>query len=165
MRNAVKAMERHDLKRLTTRGVAMEEVKQEFIPLPDINEDPFGGADVRSGSELTDPLPSRMTQEYSDFLHRFDDAGPADRTFFDRPLFDGADSGSPSGGPEKSASLDLPVEVIPAADELETAVEFMGSDPYFNIDLAEKRYGSSVDENNEAEKIIDSGSFSLSDSE
>ena len=47
----------------------MEEVKQEFIPLPDINEDPFGGADVRSGSELTDPLPSRMTQEYSDFLY------------------------------------------------------------------------------------------------
>ena len=143
----------------------MEEVKKEFIPLPDIEADPIGGEAIRSGSEPTDPLPSRMTREYSDFLHRFDDADPAGRTSFERPLFDGSDTGISPGDPGSSASLDLPVEVIPAADELETAVEFTGSEPYFNIDLVQKQYGSAVDENNDAEKIIDSGSFTLSDCE
>ena len=143
----------------------MEEVKQEFIPLPEVEDDPLGGADVRSGSELTDPLPSRMTQEYSEFLHRFDEADPAERAFFDRPLFDDTDTADSPGEPEKSAPMDLPVEVIPAADELETAVEFTGSNSYFNIDLVQKQYGSAVDENNEAEIVVDSGSFTFSDSE
>ena len=54
----------------------MEEVKKEFIPLPDVEADPIGAEYVRSGSEPSDPLPSRMTREYSEFLHRFDDADP-----------------------------------------------------------------------------------------
>lgn len=51
----------------------MEEIKQEFIPLPDDETDLIGGEGIRSGSAPADPMPSRMTREYSEFLHRFDD--------------------------------------------------------------------------------------------
>ena len=104
----------------------MEEVKKEFIPLPDVEADPIGAEYVRSGSEPSDPLPSRMTREYSEFLHRFDDADPFERSSFGRPLFDGTDTDSSHGESENSSSFDLPVEVIPAAEELEAAVELSG---------------------------------------
>ena len=141
----------------------MEEVKKEFIPLPDIEADPIGGEAIRSGSEPSDPLPSRMTREYSEFLHRFDDADPTERGSFERSLFDGTNTDNARGDSEKSSSFDLPVEVIPAADELEAAVELSGFDAYTDLDLSEKQYGSIVDENNDAEKILESGSFTLSD--
>ena len=161
--------ERHDLnkvlKRLTTRGVTMEEVKKEFIPLPDVEADPIGAENIRSGSELSDPLPSRMTRVYSEFLHRFDDSDPFERSSFGRPLFDGTDTDSSHGESENSSSFDLPVEVIPAAEDLEAAVELSGFDTYTDLNLQEKQYGNAVDENNDAERILDSGSFSLSDTD
>ena len=153
------------LKRLTTRGVTMEEVKKEFIPLPDVEADPIGAENIRSGSELSDPLPSRMTRVYSEFLHRFDDSDPFERSSFGRPLFDGTDTDSSHGESENSSSFDLPVEVIPAAEELEAAVELSGFDTYTDLNLQEKQYGNAVDENNDAERILDSGSFSLSDTD
>ena len=153
------------LKRLTTRGVTMEEVKKEFIPLPDVEADPIGAENIRSGSELSDPLPSRMTRVYSEFLHRFDDSDPFERSSFGRPLFDGTDTDSSHGESENSSSFDLPVEVIPAAEYLEAAVELSGFDTYTDLNLQEKQYGNAVDENNDAERILDSGSFSLSDTD
>ena len=153
------------LKRLTTRGVTMEEVKKEFIPLPDVEADPIGAENIRSGSELSDPLPSRMTRVYSEFLHRFDDSDPFERSSFGRPLFDGTDTDSSHGESENSSSFDLPVEVIPAAEDLEAAVELSGFDTYTDLNLQEKQYGNAVDENNDAERILDSGSFSLSDTD
>ncbi len=153
------------LKRLTTRGVTMEEVKKEFIPLPDVEADPIGAENIRSGIEPSDPLPSRMTREYSEFLHRFDDADPFERSSFGRPLFDDTDTDSSHGKSENSSSLDLPVEVIPAAEDLEAAVELSGFDTYTDLNLQEKQYGNAVDENNDAERILDSGSFSLSDTD
>ena len=153
------------LKRLTTRGVTMEEVKKEFIPLPDVEADPIGAENIRSGIEPSDPLPSRMTREYSEFLHRFDDSDPFERSSFGRPLFDGTDTDSSHGESENSSSFDLPVEVIPAAEDLEAAVELSGFDTYTDLNLQEKQYGNAVDENNDAERILDSGSFSLSDTD
>ena len=57
------------------------------------------------------------------------------------------------------------MEVIPAAEELEAAVELSGFDTYTDLNLQEKQYGNAVDENNDAERILDSGSFSLSDTD
>ena len=143
----------------------MEEVKKEFIPLPGVEADPIGAENIRSGIELSDPLPSRMTREYSEFLHRFDDSDPFERSSFGRPLFDGTDTDSSYGESENSSSFDLPVEVIPAAEDLEAAVELSGFDTYTDLNLQEKQYGNAVDENNDAERILDSGSFSLSDTD
>ena len=141
----------------------MEEVKKEFIPLPDVEADPIGAENIRSGIEPSDPLPSRMTREYSEFLHRFDDVDPTERGSFERSLFDGAGTDNARGDSEKPSSFDLPVEVIPAAEELEAAVELSGFDTYTDLNLSEKQFGSVVDENNDAERILDSGSFTLSD--
>ena len=118
----------------------MEEVKKESIPLPDVEADPIGAENIRSGSELSDPLPSRMTREYSEFLHRFDDSDPFERSSFGRPLFDGTDTDSSHGESENSSSFDLPVEVIPAAEELEAAVELSGFDTYTDLNLQEKQF-------------------------
>ena len=106
-----------------------------------------------------------LTREYSEFLHRFDDADPFERSSFGRPLFDDTDTDSSHGKSENSSSFDLPVEVIPAAEDLEAAVELSGFDMYTDLNLQEKQYGNAVDENNDAERILDSGSFSLSDTD
>ncbi len=139
----------------------MEEMKQEFIPLPDIDADVTGEEIVRSENAPADPLPSRMTREYSEFLHRFDDADPEGPHSRNGASMSGTDS--LSAGPEEGADAGLPVEVIAGSDELEAAMEYTGSDPYFAIDFQEKQYGSAVDDNNPAEEIVDSGSFSLPD--
>ena len=55
--------------------------------------------------------------------------------------------------------------MIPAAEDLEAAVELSGFDTYTDLNLQEKQYGNAVDENNDAERILDSGSFSLSDTD
>ena len=139
----------------------MEEIKQEFIPLPDTETNEVLGEAVRSGKEPADPLPSRMTREYSEFLHRFDDVDSTESYTRIGSFPGGTDSFS--GETEEDRDAGLPVEVIAGPDDLEAAVEYAGSGPYSGIDFSAKQYGNAVDDNNPTEEILDSGSFRLSD--
>ncbi len=114
----------------------MEEIKQGFIPLQESETDQSGTEGVRSGSEPAEPLPSRMTREYSEFLHRFEDDNMERNIPADIPLPDDAGVSA-----EKSRS-DVPNSCT-------------------DTDFSAKQYGSAVDENNPAEEIVDRGSFSL----
>ena len=141
----------------------MEEIKQEFIPLPDDETDLIGGEGIRSGSTPADPMPSRMTREYSEFLHRFDDDGPDGRAAFKEPLFDDSDS-SPEE-PAEASSLKLPSEEASDTCSLPADTPDPDSDSCTNHDFTQKPYGSDVDDNNAAEEILDSGSFTFSDTD
>ncbi len=141
----------------------MEEIKQEFIPLPDDETDLIGGEGIRSGSTPADPMPSRMTREYSEFLHRFDDDGPDGRAAFKEPLFDDSDS-SPEE-PAEASSLKLPAETAADTYDLPADAPDPESDSHIDLNFPPKQSGSAVDEDNPAEEILDSGSFTFSDTD
>ena len=137
----------------------MEEIKQEFIPLPDDETDLIGGEGIRSGSAPADPMPSRMTREYSEFLHRFDDDGSEGRAAMKGPLFDDSDS---SAEESAASSLKLPEEAAADTWDLPADTPDPESDSCTDQTFMPKQYGSNVDDNNAAEEILDSGSFTFS---